>query len=304
MKVLVLGSSAGGGFPQWNCNCRNCRGLRDGTLQASSRTQSSIAISQDSESWVLINASPDILAQIKANPILQPTRRLRDTGIQAIVLVDAQIDHTTGLFMLREGDPLEVYCTKPVREDLTTGNPIFNVLGSYCGVNWHPVPVDAGESFSIPGFEGLRFTAAPVASKAPPFSPHRENPRPGDNIGLVVEDSVTGGVMLYAPGLGEIDRRIASEFERADCLMVDGTCWTDDELARAGVGHKRAIDMGHLAQSGENGMVAILSRFPRARKILIHINNTNPILNEQSAERRELERAGIEVAYDGMQIEI
>ncbi len=300
MKVLVLGSSAGGGFPQWNCNCRNCRGVREGTLRAKPRTQSSIAVSADTESWVLFNASPDILAQLKANPILQPARKLRDTGIAAIILVDSQIDHTTGLFMLREGAPLQVYCTASVREDLTGGNPIFNVLSSYCGVNWHPMRT--GESFSIPGVERLSFVAVPVASKAPPFSPHRDNPRPDDNIGLLVRDSATGGTLFYAPGLAEIDEKIASAIGQAECVMIDGTCWTDDEMIRTGAGHKRALEMGHLAQSGENGMLAQLRRFPGPRKILIHINNTNPILDEDSAERAELEREGIEVAYDGMEV--
>ncbi len=300
MRILVLGSSAGGGFPQWNCNCRNCRGVREGTLSAKPRTQSSIAVSADSESWVLINASPDILAQLKANPVLQPARRIRDTGIAGIILVDSQIDHTTGLFMLREGAPLQVYSTASVREDLTSGNPIFNVLSSYCTVEWHQVRT--GESFSVPGVERLSFVAIPVASKAPPFSPHRERPRGDDNIGLLVRDAASGGTLFYAPGLAEIDEAIASAMRRADCLMVDGTCWTDDEMIRIGAGHKRALEMGHLAQSGEKGMIAQLRRFPGPRKILIHINNTNPILDEDSPERAELEREGIEVAYDGMEV--
>jgi pyrroloquinoline quinone biosynthesis protein B len=300
MRVLVLGSSAGGGFPQWNCNCRNCRGVREGTLNAKPRTQSSIAVSADSESWVLINASPDILAQLKANPVLQPARRIRDTGIAGIILVDSQIDHTTGLFMLREGAPLQVYSTASVREDLTSGNPIFKVLASYCTVEWHQVRT--GESFSVAGVERLSFVAIPVPSKAPPFSPHRERPRPDDNIGLLVRDAASGGTLFYAPGLAEIDEGIGSAMRLADCLMVDGTCWTDDEMIRMGAGHKRAIEMGHLAQSGANGMIAQLRRFPGPRKILIHINNTNPILDEDSAERAQLEREGIEVAYDGMEV--
>jgi pyrroloquinoline quinone biosynthesis protein B len=136
MKILVLGSAAGGGFPQWNCNCRNCAGVRDGSVRATPRTQSSIAVSANGVDWVLFNASPDILSQFRASPALQPGRALRDTGIVGVVLMDAQIDHTTGLFMLREGKPLDVWCTPQVHEDLTVGNPIFNVLSHFCTARW------------------------------------------------------------------------------------------------------------------------------------------------------------------------
>jgi pyrroloquinoline quinone biosynthesis protein B len=303
MKILVLGSAAGGGYPQWNCNCRNCLGLRRGTMRARRRTQSSIAVASDSLNWVLVNASPDILTQIAANPVLQPARAARDTGISAVILVDSQIDHTVGLFMLREGRPLEIYCTASVHEDLVTGNPIFKVLASYCSVNWHRIPIEQDGRFVIPGINGLRFEAIPVASKAPPFSSHRDRPIAGDNIGLMVERS-DGRSVFYAPGLASIDGRIDGCMDSADCILVDGTFWTNDEMIQRGVGYKRGMEMGHLAQSGPGGMIEVLRKRPDARRILIHINNTNPILDEDSNERRELEREGIEVAYDGMQIEL
>ena len=147
MKIRVLGSAAGGGFPQWNCNCRNCTGVRKGTVRARVRTQSSIAVcGADCAAWALVNASPDILAQLKANPVLQPARAARDTAIAAVVLVDGQIDHTTGLFMLRESTrPLPVWCTDAAYADLTRGNPILNVLAHYCGVERHAMPVDGGD---------------------------------------------------------------------------------------------------------------------------------------------------------------
>ena len=192
MQVRVLGAAAGGGFPQWNCNCRNCDGLRKGTIRAQARTQSSIAVSSNGVDWALFNASPDLLAQIKSFPALQPARGIRDTGIRAIVLVDGQIDHTTGLLMLREGKPLEIWCTDMVREDLSTGNPLFNILGHYCGVNWHRLPTAAASSFSIDGIEHLSFTAMPLKSKAPPYSPHRDNPHEGDNIGMRITDVRNG----------------------------------------------------------------------------------------------------------------
>ena len=298
----MLGSAAGGGFPQWNCNCSNCDGLRRGTIRAAPRTQSSIAVSGNTTDWILFNASPDLLAQFRAFPELQPARTLRDTAVRAVVLMDAQIDHTTGLFMLREGQSLEIYSTEMMREDLTTGNPVFNILRHYCGIHWHRVPIDPGSRFSVIGGGDLSFTAVPVASKPPPYSPHRDRPREGDNIGIRVSDPKTGKVLFYAPGLAVIEPHLQPFLEQADCLLVDGTFWTDDEMVRLGVSKKRAREIGHLPQSGAGGMIEVLRPLKASRKALIHINNTNPILNEDSLERRELESAGIEVAYDGMDI--
>ncbi len=304
MRIHVLGSGAGGGFPQWNCNCPNCRGYRSGTIKAQARTQSSIAISSNAIDWVLFNTSPDILQQIAAFPALQPARLVRDTGIRAIVYMDSQIDHTTGLLMLREGCPHKVYCTDMVYEDLTTGFPIFNMLKSWNGgVERQVIPID-GASFSIPLIDDLLFTAVPLKSKAPPYSPHRDDPHPGDNIGLQVKNIKTGKTLFYAPGLGEIDKPLESVMASADCLMVDGTFWSNDEMSQVGLSEKRARSIGHLPQSGEDGMIEILRQFNRPRKILIHINNTNPILVEDSAQRKILDAEGIEVAYDGMEFEL
>jgi pyrroloquinoline quinone biosynthesis protein B len=303
MYVRVLGSGAGGGFPQWNCNCRNCRRLRQGTMKARPRTQSSIAVSGNGLDWVLFNASPDIRAQLESFPAMQPARGIRDTGICAIVLIDAQIDHTTGLMMLREHTrPLEVYCTNMVYQDLTTGYPLFRVLEHYCGVEWHPIPLEGGKAFTIPKADPLRFTAVPLKSKAPPYSPHRHSPHPGDNIGVRIEDTETGKNLFYAPGLGEMEPHVLYCMEEADCLLVEGTVWTEDELSHEGISDKRASQMGHLALAGEQGLLSFLKPLARPRKIVIHINNTNPILDEESPEHRELKRLGIEVAYDGMEI--
>src|SRR5229473_2169855 len=236
MTILVLGAAAGGGFPQWNCNCRNCRGFREGTLKAKARTQSSIAVSADSRNWVLVNTSPDILTQLKMRPQLHPSGKLRDTRIRAIVLVDSQLDHTIGLAMLREGEALQVYCTNSVREDLTTGNPVFR----------------------IPEVEGVEFAAVPVTSKAPPYSPNRNAPREDDNIALVITDLASGRRAFYAPGLAAVPPKVWDCMSSADCLLVDGTFWTDDEMIRIGAGRKRALDMGHLALSGENGMLSLM----------------------------------------------
>ncbi len=304
MRIRVLGSAAGGGFPQWNCNCPNCDGVRRGTVRAQPRTQSSIAVTVDGRNWVLFNASPDLLSQIKAFPELQPARALRDTGIAAVVLIDAQIDHTTGLLMLREGKPLDIYCTRMVHEDLTTGNPLFNILGHFCGVNWHRVATDPGASFEIPAVPGLRFTAVPLRSKAPPYSPHREDPHEGDNIGVRIEDTASGRNVFYAPGLGEIEPHLEPLLRDADCVMVDGTFWTDDEMVRLEISRKRAREIGHLPQSGPGGMISVMDGLAKPRKILIHINNTNPILVEDSPERAQLTAHGIEVAHDGMEVQL
>ncbi|MBC8006703.1 MAG: pyrroloquinoline quinone biosynthesis protein PqqB [Prolixibacteraceae bacterium] len=302
MRIRVLGAAAGGGFPQWNCNCRNCDGVRKGSVRATPRTQSSIAVSADNVNWILFNASPDLLAQYQGFGALQPGRAIRDTAIRSVVLMDAQIDHTTGLLMLREGRPLELYCTDMAHEDLNTGNPLIKILGHYCGVNWHKVPTEHGTSFPVIGAEELNFTAVPLKSNAPPYSPHRDHPHDGDNIGMRIADPRSGKVLFYAPGLGEIEPHLKPYLEEADVLMVDGTFWTDDEMIRLGLSKKHARDIGHLPQSGAGGMIEVLRPLKASRKILIHINNTNPILDEDSNQRRQLASAGIEVAYDGMDV--
>jgi len=304
VKIRILGSAAGGGFPQWNCNCTTCAGQRSGTLRAEARTQSSIAVSANGVDWALINASPDIRSQLLAAPEMQPNRALRDTGIKAVVLMDAQIDHVTGLLMLRESKQrLPVYCSARVKADLTSGFPIFNILEHYCGVDWQEIKSDGG-AFTIAGIDGIEFTGVPLTSKAPPYSPHRANPAPGDNLGLLMYDRASGKRAFYAPGLGIIEPQVETAATQSDLILVDGTCWRDDEMAQRGVGNKLASEMGHLYQSGEGGMLQWLARFPNRRRILIHINNTNPILVEDSAERAAVIECGIEVARDGMILEL
>jgi pyrroloquinoline quinone biosynthesis protein B len=304
MFVHVLGSGAGGGFPQWNCNCANCKGVREGTIKTSPRTQSSIAVSANGSDWILFNTSPDIKKQLDDFPALQPAREVRDTAITAIVITDAQIDHVTGMLTLREHNkPWEVYTTKAVYEDLTTGFPVFNILGHFRGINHHEIATDQS-SFTIPTAEGLVFTAVPLKSEAPPYSPHRHNTVPGDNVGIKIEDTRTGKNLFYAPGLGVAEPHVLEYMRNADTVLVDGTVWTDDEMSNEGISDKRAQEMGHLDQSSEGGIMSLLNAMQKPRKILIHINNTNPILNEESEQRQILNKAGIEVAYDGMDIEL
>jgi len=306
LKIRVLGSAAGGGFPQWNCNCRNCAGLRNGTLRARPRTQSSIAVAGNSATaWALVNASPDIAAQLQANPVLQPARATRDTAIAAIVLVDGQVDHTTGLYMLREASrPWPIWCSDSTYADLTRGNPVLKVLEHYCGVERRAIDL-GGEGFTIDALDGVSWRALPVASKPAPYSPNRESPVPGDNLALVITDEASGRSALYAPGLASIDDAVWRAMQSAACVLVDGTFWTDDEMIHREVSRKRAREIGHLPQSGPGGMLEWLDRLPPAtRRILIHVNNTNPILDEDSPERAELARRNVEVAFDGMEISL
>lgn len=308
MKIKVLGSAAGGGYPQWNCNCSNCQAVRADKEGYTARTQSSIAISDGGDNWILVNASPDILTQIKNTPELTPNRGPRDTGISAVMLMDAQIDHTTGLLMMREGQtPMNLYTTPAVWEDLTNGLPLVPTLGFYCGVKWTPLQTEGQESFTIKPVEGVKIKSIPLVSKAPPYSPSRYAQRVGDNIGLLLEDTKNGKKIFYAPGLEKLTEDILPYMQEADVLMVDGTFWTEDEMVKNNFSKKMAADMGHLPQTDRpdepgSGMIAQLEQFKDKRRVLIHINNTNPILNELGPERAELTKHGIEVSYDGMEI--
>ena len=310
MKILVLGAGAGGGFPQWNCNCPLCAGQRQGAIVARARTQSSIAVSADGIDWVLLNASPDIGTQIRQSPALHPRQGLRDTPIKAVVLMDAQIDHVTGLLGLREGPRIALHCTPCVFEDLTTGLPLLNVLEHYCGTRWHLLPVAGTQTradFEVDGVPDLAFTALAIPGKAPPYSPHRREQQVGDNIALMITDRRSGRRLFYAPGLAEVGPAEHAWFAEADCLMVDGTFWVEDEMQQAGLSAKPAAEMGHLPQMAGPagpGMVEALQAHPHARRLLIHINNSNPILDEASPQRRTLTAAGIEVAHDGLEISL
>ncbi len=305
MLIRVIGSAAGGGFPQWNCNCRLCAGVRDGSIVARPRTQSSIAVSDTGEHWLLCNASPDLHRQIAANAFLQPTVGVRSTPIAAVMLVDGQIDHSLGLMLLREHRlPLPVWTTPSVHDDLSTGLPILSVLAHYCGIDWHPIDLQ-GTAWQIPQLPGIELSVIPVDGKPGPYSPYRNAPRRGDNIAVVFKDLHSGRQALYAPGLAAITPPIRRALEQADCVLLDGSFWADDEMIRAGVSEKRASELGHLPQSGPGGMLDSLRTLPATtRRILIHINNTNPILDENGPERAELTAAGIEVAFDGMEIHL
>lgn len=315
MRILVLGSGAGGGFPQWNCNCRLCAAFRRGELGGAARTQSSVAVSQDGDSWVLLNASPDIAEQIRANAALQPganrTSVGRETPIKAVVLLDSQLQNVAGLLSLRESQDLRVFATPVVFEDLTAGLPLLNALDHYTAVHWHMLPV-AGDApvalFTIPGevsgFEALRFCAVAVPAK-PPHHALQRGDTVGECIAIHIEDTRSGQRFFFSPSLAEVGAPELQWLRDADCLMVDGTFWDEHELRDAGLGASSATDLGHLPQmafEGRAGMIDVLNATHAPRKILTHVNNSNPILDEHGPQRLALLAQGIEVAHDGMLI--
>ena len=310
MWVRVLGSAAGGGYPQWNCACPVCHAVRDHSRPARSRTQSSIAVSPDYRQWFLLNASPDIHAQIESFSALRPRSGpgsgvSRTVPVRAVLLTDAELDHTLGLLLLREGGGLEVHATAASHGTLCDGTSLLRTLEAYCPVTWvHVVP-----GRDTPLGDGLSYRAFDVpTTKRPRFESARVSKEGGTGGGRVVgyrlTDVRTGGVLVYLPAVQELTAQVHRELAGCACLLVDGTCWQDDELIRLGAGSKTAREMGHLPISGPGGSLEQLSPLPIDRKIYIHVNNTNPILLEDAPERRTLEQHGIEVAVDGLELQI
>lgn len=316
MQILVLGSGAGGGVPQWNCHCQNCRAARcSSNNKVIERTQSSLAVSADGKSWALINASPDLRQQINQTPQLWPdfsqTGLTRGTNIKGIVLTDSQIDHSLGLMIMREGLPMDVYCTDIVYQDLSVSLPIFPVMQHWHGgYRRQAIDIDTladdgnPHSFTVDNINGIRFYPIPLYSNAPPYSPYRDKPVPGNNIGLKIVDEVSGKAVFYAPGIVESNGDVEAALAEVDCAILDATLWRDDEMIQGGFSQKTGKDMGHISVDGDTGVVSLLERFDLEHKILIHINNTNPILDETSAEYQFLQARDIVVAKDGMVIEL
>ncbi len=306
MRVRVLGAAAGGGFPQWNCGCPPCRAARSGKPDARPRTQSSIAVTADGERWLLVDVSPDVRAQIEAfSPFQPPAGRVRGSGIAAIALSDAQLDHALGLLLLREGTPLALHTTARVREALIGWLPVLPTLSIYCEVVWRETPlgqpIELADSAGRP--LGLRYTAIPVDSVLPPYMRERGvEAAPGDVVAHRIEDPVTGRRLVYAPGLGCVSEALRAELAAADAFLVDGTCFRDDEMIALGISSKRARDIGHLAVGEAGGLLDQLRDLPTPRKLFIHINNTNPMLLDGSPERRLVEAAGFEVPADGTEL--
>jgi pyrroloquinoline quinone biosynthesis protein B len=295
--VRVLGSAAGGGFPQWNCGCPRCRAVRDGSRPCRPRTQSSVAVSADYQRWFLLNASPDIRAQIEAFPALHPNG-IRDSPVRTVLLTDAELDHTFGLLLLRETDDIEMHCTEAVYKTLLEGTSLLQTLGAYTGVEWRLVntgkEVSLGDSLSYVAFEVPTNKLARFGTGGG-----------GESVvGYRITDAHTGRALVYMPGAQELTSSVLAQVEGCACLLIDGTCWQDDEMIRLGIAQKTSRDMGHLPIGGEDGSLEKLAPLPIERKIYIHINNTNPILIEDSPERAIVGEHGLEVAVDGLELEI
>ncbi|GCE13253.1 pyrroloquinoline quinone biosynthesis protein PqqB [Tengunoibacter tsumagoiensis] len=302
MRVRLLGTAAGGGFPQWNCNCANCRGLRSGSLRAKTRTQSCVAISADDEHWFLLNASPDIRQQIEHAPALAPKEdEWRDTRINGILLSDADLDHTLGLFTLREGQPLTVYASPQVRQALTVGLPASTVLEAYSGIYWQELAHTPTPLLHADGtVSQLTYQAYPVAGKPPRYMEQRAEPQIGDRVGYRFVDQQTGGRLLFLPGLASFDTETRKYLGECDAVLFDGTFWSENEMEISHVGSTTASQMGHLPVGGPEGSLNYLQSLA-IKRIYIHINNTNPMLVEDSLEASIVHEAGIEIGWDGLE---
>jgi pyrroloquinoline quinone biosynthesis protein B len=298
VRVRILGSAAGGGFPQWNCRCPTCEAARTGN-GARPRTQSSLAIRGADGPWFLANASPDLRQQLEGLGDGGATG-IRAAPVAGVLLTDAEIDHTAGLLLLRESStPLRVYGSEQVRRALTEGYPVLPILAGYSGVEWwtlepgRPVAIDGSslevESFAAGGDAPRYLAGTDVDVEA---------------TGLVFRDRRTGGVLTYVPGLARLDEVVLGRLAASDVVLVDGTFWRDDELARLGISDRTAGQMGHVPLSGPGGTLEALAALGRPRAILVHINNTNPVLLEHSPERDAVRRAGVEVAHDGLEVEL
>jgi pyrroloquinoline quinone biosynthesis protein B len=295
--VRVLGAAAGGGFPQWNCGCPGCQAARDGLRPCKPRTQSSIAVSDDYRRWFLFNASPDIRAQIEAFPALHP-QEVRESPLGAVLLTDGELDHTLGLLLLRESDRLEIHATEAVRETLLEGTSLLRTLGAYADVEWRRVVT--GEEVSLTESLTYRAFEAPTNKRA-----RFGTGEAGESVvGYRISDGRTGRTLVYLPGAQDLTASVLAELEGCSCLLFDGTCWRDDEMVRLGIAGKTARDMGHIPISGADGSLERLASLPVERKVYTHINNTNPILIDDSPERRVVEESGFEVAADGLEMEI
>lgn len=294
LRILILGSAAGGGLPQWNCGCANCRRARRGEIPA--RTQSSIAVSGNGEDWALINASPDLRGQLAASPALHP-QVLRHSPVQGVILTNGDLDHIAGLLTLRERQPFKLFCTAEIAEILVS-NRIFDALdpalverrAMMLGETVLAVPGVSVELFQVPGKVPLFMEEGAVVT----------DKEDGQTVG--VQLSAGGATAFYIPGCARVTPALIDRLRGADLVLFDGTLWRDDEMIRMGTGKKTGRRMGHMPISSSDGSIAALAGLGIGRKVYIHMNNTNPVLDPASPERRDAEAAGWIIAEDGMEL--
>jgi pyrroloquinoline quinone biosynthesis protein B len=309
MLVEILGTAAGGGFPQWNCACRNCQSLRLGTFAGKPRGQLQVAVSSDGASWFLLNASPDLRTQIEANSFLHPRGSIRHSPISGVVLTSADLDQSLGILLVRELQPLQIYATASIRKILREDNSMFSMLERVADqARWNGiVPHAAFELVSTKGMRsGIQCTPVSVATRYPSYvSPKRAAElKPAEAvIGLIVQSS-SGKRLGYFPAVGQVNDTLLQQLEDVDVLLFDGTFWSDDELIRLQHGGQTARQMGHIPISSPGGSLDLLSKLRRPRKMYVHINNTNPVLDETSTEYRQVREQGWEIAEDGCHLEL
>ncbi len=295
LTAIVLGSAAGGGFPQWNCRCPVCALAWESDPRVKERTQTSVAVSGDGKHWTLLNASPDLREQIARTADLQPRVSKRESPIAAVLLTGAEIDQAAGLLHLREGQEFSLFATAQTQNTLAA-NPMFEALSPNFVKRER---IALGDKFTLPG--GLQAELFSVPGKVPLYLEGSGTMQEGTNVGIDI--SAGGARLVFIPGAASIPDPLMQRIGTADTVLFDGTLFTDDEMIRLGVGEKTGLRMGHMPVSGEGGSMRALASV-RARRIYIHINNTNPLLIEDSRERAEVERNGFEIAEDGMEIEV
>jgi pyrroloquinoline quinone biosynthesis protein B len=301
MWVKILGSAAGGGFPQWNCSCANCRRLREGKFKGTARTQAQLAWSSAPGQWTLLNASPDLRFQIEATPELWPQEGTRHSPIRDVIVLSAEVDQMLGLLLLREFHSFRIHTTPSIRRILTEDNSMFGVLARFAGqVCWNDIPLD--QPFCA---GGALLEVLSLSGSFPGFvSPARLaelNPAEAV-IGLLISPELGGGTLAFLPGAACVSDALLERLQTCDVVLFDGTFWSDEEPSLIPGVTRTARQMGHLPVSGSGGSLERLAALRRPRKIYIHINNTNPILDEESMEQRMVRDAGWEVAWDGMEM--
>jgi pyrroloquinoline quinone biosynthesis protein B len=307
MRIAILGSAAGGGFPQWNCNCRNCSSSREGTFDGKPRTQTQVAISNDDRAWFLLNTSPDLRTQIEATAVLHPRNHGRNSPIDGVLLTSGDIDQVAGLLSLRELQPFCIYCTPSIRRILQEDNSMFAMLNRVPDqVSWKEIGCDGGFCLQGEGGAGINCNVFSLGNRFPAYvSRNRFSAlKPEEALLGVVAESSSGKRLAYMPAVPEVDDSLLKRLEEADLLLFDGTFWSDDELIRVQGGGSTARQMGHIAVSGADGSLRKLAALRRPRKIFIHVNNTNPMLEESGPEYAEVRAAGWEVAEDGWSLEL
>ncbi len=309
MRILILGSAAGGGFPQWNCSCRNCSAARSGTFSGHTRTHAQVAISANDSDWFLLNAGPDLRSQIEATPALYPRKPVRHSPIAGALLPCGDLDQVMGLLLLREWQQLHLYATAAVRRMILEDNSMFSMLSRVTGqTRWTDmVPGERFSVFTASGNDsGLRCYPLALPAHYPSYVPKAKLeslPAEESRLGLILE-SPSGGKLAFLPGVAALTPEQMALLADVDVLLFDGTFWDEEELMRIQPGARTAREMGHIPVGGEYGSLAALASLRRPRKIYIHINNTNPMLDESSPEYREVRDAGWELAWDGLEIEL